>query len=85
MRIIAIEVKKITLSRFSRSRIKLLFKVVPFFVPAMLLSNWVLNEFLSLFETGNIFIQLFVFLLSIIAGMGITVLVIRRKKRVELL
>ena len=72
MRIVANELKKI--------------KIIPLFVSAVLLSMiWELQDFLSVFERGNIFIHLLIFLLSIIAGIGISMLVIRREKMVELL
>ena len=74
------------LSRFSQNKIRLMFKIIPLFVSAVLLSmNWVLQEFLSVFERGNIFIHLLIFLFSIIAGIGISMLVIRREKKAPLL
>ena len=74
-----------TLSRFSQSKIKLLFKVIPLFLPAIFLSNWVLNDFLSIFAVGNILVQSLVFLLSLIVAIGFAVFTIIREKRVELL
>lgn len=73
------------LSRFSKNKIKLLFKIIPFFVPIIFLSNWVLNDFLSIFAVGNILVQLFVFLFFLIAGIGLAVFTIIRERRVELL
>ena len=72
------------LSRFSRNIILLMFKVIPFFISAVLLSNWLLREFLSLFTEINIFTQLSVFAFTLIAGTAAALAVICREKRFEL-
>lgn len=43
------------LSRFSPNMIKLLFKVIPFFIVAFMLSNWILSDFLVVSVGGNAF------------------------------
>lgn len=74
-----------TLSRFSKNLVLLIFKTIPLFVFAILLSNWVLGDFLSLFDTVNIFIQLLVFAGLFAVGIGVAIFVIRKEKMVELL
>ena len=72
------------LSRFSQNRIKLLFKVVPFFVAGITLSNWILHNFLAIFEGGNFVLQLSVLAVSVFAGMVTAMVVVRSEQRVEL-
>ena len=73
------------LSRFSKNIMLLLFKTMPAFIPSLLLSNWVLSEFLNVFDDRNMFIRFFVFALSLIAGMGAALFVMCREKKVEIL
>jgi len=73
------------LSRFSQNKVKLIFKVIPIFVPIILLSNWVLSEFLSIFADGNILIELFMLLVYLAVGIGLAAFVVARERRVELL
>jgi len=72
------------LSRYSQSLIQLMFKVTPFFFAALMLSNWILSEFLGIFVGGNVFAQMLSLALSLFAAMAIAILIIRREKRVEI-
>ena len=72
------------LSRFSSNKIRLMFKIVPFFVFGMMLQDWILSYFLVIFEGGNWVLQVSVLAVSLIVGILLAMVVIRREKRVEL-
>jgi hypothetical protein len=72
------------LSRFSQNMIRLIFKVIPFFIAAMLLSNLVLNEFLGVYTGGNVLLQIYSLMFAFIVGVGISVSVVHKEKKVEL-
>ena len=72
------------LSRLSQNVVKLMFKVIPLFVAAMLLSHWVLSEFLAIYLGGNIFGQMLAVVLLPVAGLISAAFVVRREIRAEL-
>lgn len=72
------------LSRFSQNMIKLLFKVIPFFVAVLILSNWIFDNFLAIYVGGNVLAQISSLLVLLIFGNAIALVVLYREKRVEL-
>ena len=73
------------MSRFSSNKIRLLFKVVPLFIAAMMLSNWILSEFLEIYVGGDWLLQLSSLAAASVAGFGFSLFVVRREKMAELL
>ena len=74
-----------TLSRFSQNMVRLMFKVIPSFVAAQRLSNWVLFNFLGIFVGGDVFAQMFWTLLALVAVTVIAMGVLHREKKCELM
>ena len=72
------------LSRFSRNLVMLIFKVIPFFIAVMLLSNWVLDHFLSVFDGGNDLTKLSALAFALVVGVVTAAVIIHKEKRVEL-
>ena len=72
------------LSRLSQNMIKLIFKVIPLFVAALMLSSYLLRDFLVIKIGGNVLAQIFSLIVFLIAGMVIAALVLNKEKRVEL-
>ena len=72
------------LARFSSNRVRLMFKIVPLFVGAIILANWVLEHFLTVSVGGNWVLQLAVLGGLMVAGVSAALLIVRREKRVEL-
>jgi len=72
------------LSRLSHSMIRLIFKIIPFFIMTMLLSNWILDQFLAIYLGGDVLMQMLSILFLLIVGTTLATLVTRREKRVEL-
>lgn len=72
------------LSRFSPNMIRLMFKVIPFFIAALMLSNWVLDNFLAIHIGGNLLVQISSLLVSLAFGGVIALIVLCREKRVEI-
>ena len=73
------------MSRFSSNKIRLMFKIVPFFIAANMLSNWILSEFLEIYVGGDWVMQLSAAAVMLLVGILIAMFVLRREKRVELL
>ncbi|MCL2387953.1 MAG: hypothetical protein FWC89_10465 [Defluviitaleaceae bacterium] len=73
------------LSRFSKNMIWLLFKVIPFFVAAQRLSNFILRDFLAVYIGGDIFAQITSLVIALIVGIIAVVIVTRREKIVDLM
>jgi len=72
------------LSRISQSMIRLLFKIIPFFTAVILLSNWVLSEFLAVYLGGSVLIQMLSVVFLLVAGVTIVTVVVHREKKFEL-
>jgi len=73
------------LSQCSNNMIRLIFKVIPFFIAVFIVSNWILNDFLVIFIGGNVFLQMLSLLVTLIVGVVTAILVVCREKRVELI
>jgi len=71
-------------SRFSRHMIRLIFKLIPFFISALLLAYWVLGHFLCVFNVGDMVAQMLMLMVSLILGILIAIAVIFTEQRVEL-
>jgi|GEM_PF-858983 len=72
------------LSRFSQNMVSLLFKVIPFFVVSLMMSNWILDEFLGIYVGGNLAVQMISLAFSLLVGMIIAIFVLQRERTVEL-
>jgi len=73
-----------TLSRFSQNMVRLMFKVIPFFVVTQMLSNWVLTDFLGIYIGGDIFIQMLSLMMAFVMVVIVATFVLQREKRSEL-
>ena len=73
------------LSRFSQNMIKLLFKIIPLFIATILLSNWILTDFLVIYFGSNVHMQMLSLVFSLIAGVVIAIIILHRERRVELI
>ena len=72
------------LSRFSPNMINLLFKIVPFFIAALILSNWILSDFLVISLGGNAFGQWVSLGSSVVIGFIISLAVVQRERKTEM-
>ena len=73
------------LSRFSQNKIRLMFKIVPFFVVGMILSDWILSYFLAIYDGGDWWLQLSTLIVLLVVGLLMAMFVLRRENKVELL
>jgi len=72
------------MSRFSNNMIRLIFKIIPLLVAAVVLSNWVLGDFLTIFAGGNAHLQLGLVVAVLAVALVIGVVIVQREKLVEL-
>jgi len=70
-------------SRFSINMIRLMFKIIPLFVVAVMVSNWVLDDFLVVFVGGNVLLQAGVVLGLVVLAAAVGVFIVRRERLVE--
>jgi len=73
------------ISRFSKNLIKIVFKVIPLFFASVILANWILGDFLAIYNGGNLLLKVFSLLLPIIAGMVVAEVITAREKRVDVI
>ena len=72
------------LSRFSQNMVRLMFKVIPFFVVSQIFSRWVLSDFLGVYVGGNIFAQFAGVVGGFLLATAIAVCIVYREKRWEI-
>ncbi|MCL2078707.1 MAG: hypothetical protein FWH17_02560 [Oscillospiraceae bacterium] len=73
------------LSRFSQNLITLIFKVIPSFAAAVLLSLWLLDEFLGIYVGGDVFFKAFSLSIIFAAAIGIAIFAVKREKKTDLI
>jgi len=72
------------LSRFSSNMIRLVFKIIPLFVVAVWMSNWVLDDFLVVVIGGNAVLQAGLLVALWVVGLVVGACVVARENKVEL-
>jgi len=72
------------LSRFSSSLIKLLFKIVPFFIAVLLFSNWIFSDFLVIVLGGDVFVQMISLVLALALGMIVSLVIVQRERKIDI-
>ena len=73
------------LSRFSKNMVTLMIKVVPAAIAAVFLSMWLLDEFLMIYIGGSILLKMLSLAVVFIAGIGASLFIARREKKIDVL
>ena len=72
------------LSRFSQHMVRLVFKLVPFLVAALIFTNWVLGHFLNVSNGGDAATQALMLIALCVVGLLLSAIVVRTEKWIEL-
>jgi len=72
------------LSRFSQNMIRLMFKVIPFFVAAQVFAGWMLVNFLDILQGGNVILKISSLVFLLVVGGLMVAVVLRKERKVEL-